>query len=220
MYALVRPGPYACAEWEEGGYPAWLSIKPGMVQREMGPVLPYSDPYMTKVEAIVAKHQLGRGGNVFLLQLENEHSRGWGTDVEDPYLKHLDDQARANGIEIPMFNSGLHHSHDPSGETPFPSGRVPVVQHRVLDRLDRQIRRNGSRHAGGENPRLLEGHRLRRRGVQLLHGARRHQLRLLRGTRLKRPTITPPLSARPASCVPSTSLRAGRPASRKASRRS
>ncbi len=125
MYALVRPGPYACAEWEEGGYPAWLSIKPGMVQREMGPVLPFSDPYMNKIEGIVAKHQLSRGGNVFLLQLENEHSRGWGTDVDDPYLKYLDDQARANGIEIPMFNSGLHHSQDPSGETPFPLAPSP-----------------------------------------------------------------------------------------------
>ena len=125
MYALVRPGPYACAEWEEGGYPAWVSIKPGMVQREMGPVLPVSDPYMTRVEGIVARHQLNHGGNVFLLQLENEHSRGWGTDVDDPYLKYLDDQARANGIEIPMFNSGLHHSHDPSGETPFPVTPCP-----------------------------------------------------------------------------------------------
>ena len=125
MHALVRPGPYACAEWEEGGYPAWVSIKPGMVQREMGPVLPCSDPYMTKVEEIVARHQLNHGGNVFLLQLENEHSRGWGTDVDDPYLKYLDDQARANGIEIPMFNSGLHHSHDPSGETPFPVTPCP-----------------------------------------------------------------------------------------------
>ncbi len=125
MYALVRPGPYACAEWEEGGYPAWLSIKPGMVQREMGPVLAYSDPYMDKMEEIVARHQVNRGGNVFLLQLENEHSRGWGTQVDDPYLQYLDDQARRNGIEIPMFNSGLHHSHDPSGETPFPPGASP-----------------------------------------------------------------------------------------------
>ena len=125
MYALVRPGPYACAEWEEGGYPAWVSIKPGMIQREMGPVLAVSDPYMNKMEEIIARHQVNRGGNVFLLQLENEHSRGWGTDVDDPYLKYLDDQARANGIEIPMFNSGLHHSHDPSGEKPFEPGASP-----------------------------------------------------------------------------------------------
>ena len=125
MYALVRVGPYACAEWEEGGYPSWLTVKPGMIQREMGPSLPYSDAYLNKVEGIVAKHQLNHGGSVFMVQLENEHSRGWGTQVLDPYLKYLDDQARKNGIEVPMFNSGLHHSQDPAGEVPFPIDPSP-----------------------------------------------------------------------------------------------
>jgi hypothetical protein len=125
MYALVRVGPYSCAEWEEGGYPAWLTVKPGMIQREMGPTLPYSDAHLAKVEAIVAKHQVNHGGSVIMVQLENEHSRGWGTDVDDPYLKYLDDQARTNGIEVPIFNSGLHHSQDPAGEVPFPTGSSP-----------------------------------------------------------------------------------------------
>ena len=67
----------------------------------------------------MAKHQLHHGGSVFMVQLENEHSNGWGTQVIDPYLKYLDDQADRNGIEVPTFNSGLHHSHDPSGDAPF-----------------------------------------------------------------------------------------------------
>ena len=125
MYALARVGPYSCAEWEEGGYPAWLTVKPGMTEREMGPSVPYSDPHLAKVEGIVAKQQVNHGGPVFMVQLENEHSRGWGTQVLDPYLKYLDDQARANGIEVPMFNSGLHHSQDPAGEVPFPVDPSP-----------------------------------------------------------------------------------------------
>ena len=24
LYVILRPGPYICAEWEFGGYPAWL----------------------------------------------------------------------------------------------------------------------------------------------------------------------------------------------------
>ena len=24
LYVILRPGPYVCAEWEFGGYPAWL----------------------------------------------------------------------------------------------------------------------------------------------------------------------------------------------------
>jgi beta-galactosidase len=125
MYALVRPGPYACAEWDEGGFPAWMNTVPGAVQREMGPNVPDEDVYLKKVEGIIAQHQVNHGGNVFLVQVENEHRPEWGTEAKDPYLKHLDDGARANGIEVPMFNSGLHHSSEPSGEEPFPVGTSP-----------------------------------------------------------------------------------------------
>ena len=125
MYALVRPGPYACAEWEEGGYPAWLNADPSMIQREMGPSVPYAKAYLKKVYGIIAKHQVNQGGNVFLVQIENEHRPEWGTEATDPYLKYLDDQARANGIEVPMFNSGLHHGNEPAGEAPFSVGTSP-----------------------------------------------------------------------------------------------
>ncbi len=125
MFALARVGPYSCAEWELGGYPAWLTVKPGMTEREMGPSVAYSDPHLDKVEKIVAAHQVNHGGSVILVQLENEHSQGWGTQVIDPYLKYLDDQATRNGIEVPTFNSGLHHSADPSGEVPFPVDPSP-----------------------------------------------------------------------------------------------
>ena len=126
MYAIVRVGPYSCAEWDHGGFPAWLTIKPGMTLRDNDPTfLQYADPHLAVVEKIVAKHQVNHGGNVILVQIENEHPRGWGTDENDPYLKHLYDQARANGLEVPLFLSGLHHGSDPSGETPYPVGASP-----------------------------------------------------------------------------------------------
>ena len=96
-----------------------------MILREMGPSVPYSDAYLKKVYGIIAKHQINHGGNVFLVQIENEHRPEWGTEANDPYLKYLDTQARTDGIEVPMFNSGLHHSHEPAGETPFQVGTSP-----------------------------------------------------------------------------------------------
>ncbi len=27
LYAIVRPAPYICAEWENGGFPAWLTAR-------------------------------------------------------------------------------------------------------------------------------------------------------------------------------------------------
>ena len=104
-----------------------------MIEREIGPSVAYSDPHLDVVEKIVAKHQLNHGGSVFMVQLENEHPQGWGTQMTDPYLKHLDDQADRNGIEVPTFNSGIHHSTDP------PSAK----------RRSRSIRRPGTAPSSG-----------------------------------------------------------------------
>jgi len=125
MYAIVRVGPYSCAEWEHGGFPGWLTIKPGIQLRNQDPQYNrYADEHLAKVEAIVAKHQIHKGGNVLMVQLENEHPRGWGTDKE-PHLMHLYEQARKAGLEIPLFFSGLHHGGDPSGESPYAKGASP-----------------------------------------------------------------------------------------------
>ena len=125
MYAIVRVGPYSCAEWEHGGFPAWLTAKRGMTLRDSGSeFLKYCDPHLAFVEKIVAKHQINHGGNVIMVQLENEHPKGWGGEGND-YLKHLYEEARKNGLEIPLFFSGLHHGSDPSGETPYKVGTSP-----------------------------------------------------------------------------------------------
>jgi len=126
MYAIVRVGPYSCAEWDNGGFPAWLTIKPGMTLRDSGPAYDAAvDLHLAQVEKIVARHQINHGGSVIMAQLENEHPHGWGMDDKDPYLKHLYEQARANGLEIPLFLSGLHHGNDPAGERPFTPGASP-----------------------------------------------------------------------------------------------
>lgn len=126
MYAVVRVGPYSCAEWDQGGFPAWLTVKPGITLRDSGADFDkYAFEHLDQVEKIVAKHQINHGGNVIMVQLENEHPRGWGMDEKFPYLAHLVDQARTNGLEIPMFLSGLHHGNDPAGNSPFTVGASP-----------------------------------------------------------------------------------------------
>jgi beta-galactosidase len=37
MQAIVRPGPYVCAEWDLGGIPAWLLAEPGIKLRTTDP---------------------------------------------------------------------------------------------------------------------------------------------------------------------------------------
>jgi len=37
LYVILRPGPYACAEWEFGGFPAWLLKDRSTVVRSRDP---------------------------------------------------------------------------------------------------------------------------------------------------------------------------------------
>ena len=34
LYAIVRVGPYYCAEWDSGGYPLWLHFKDNLLLRQ------------------------------------------------------------------------------------------------------------------------------------------------------------------------------------------
>ncbi|HLJ53694.1 MAG TPA: beta-galactosidase [Chthonomonadaceae bacterium] len=122
MYAIVRVGPYVCAEWDSGGYPVWLRFKPGIRVREDNPPFEAAvDRWYEMVMPIVARQQIHRGGAVIMVQLENEHPRGWGREMPDGYFRRLRDKAVALGLEVPYFFSGLHHGSDPAGGRPWDS---------------------------------------------------------------------------------------------------
>ncbi len=122
LYATVRVGPYVCAEWDSGGYPVWLRFKPGLSVREANaPFEAAVDRYFEHIFPIIAANQISHGGAVILVQLENEHPKGWGTTVADPYFRHLQEKALSLGLQVPYFFSGLHHASDPAGNTPWDS---------------------------------------------------------------------------------------------------
>ncbi|NNM86390.1 MAG: hypothetical protein HKL96_11620 [Phycisphaerales bacterium] len=119
MYALVRCGPYDCAEWDDGGYPLWLAMQPGVVVRRDDPA--FMNPlrvFWNKLLPIVAANQINHGGAVILVQLENEDN-AWGTDMPSKYYRDLYAMARRHGIQVPLFFSGMHHGFDPAGHNPF-----------------------------------------------------------------------------------------------------
>jgi beta-galactosidase len=114
LYATVRAGPYVCAEWDFGGYPVWLKFKPSFKVRANNPEwLGWNDHWYEKILPIVASHQVNHGGNVVMVQLENEHPLGWGVITNNPYFVHLNDEAVKLGIEVPHFMSGEHHGASP-----------------------------------------------------------------------------------------------------------
>ena len=103
LYAIVRPGPFICAEWEAGGFPAWL-----LADRNMRLRCNYA-PYMQKVEryfkrlfAELSPCAIENGGNVILWQVENEYG-SYGNDKE--YLRRLVEIYRENGIAGQLFTA-------------------------------------------------------------------------------------------------------------------
>jgi beta-galactosidase len=124
LYAIARPGPYNCAEWLAGGIPQWLTAKGVPIRNDSADFLAAADRYYEKIVPIIAKHQIHKGGSVLWMQIENEHPNGWGTEG-NAYLKHLYDKARALGMEVPLYHSGMHHATDPAGTTPFGNRTYP-----------------------------------------------------------------------------------------------
>jgi len=117
MYAIVRVGPYYCAEWDNGGYPLWLKFKPGLRVREPNALFEkYVGRFFDRLLPIVFSNQIHKGGAVIMVQLENEHPAGWGTDEPNSYFSFLRKKALALGLAVPYFFSGLHHASDPAGD--------------------------------------------------------------------------------------------------------
>ena len=104
------------------------------IRNDSADFLAAADRYYEKIVPIIAKHQIHKGGSVLWMQIENEHPDGWGTEG-NAYLKHLYDKARALGMEVPLYYSGMHHATDPAGTTPFGNRTYPWFSTRVLVRL-------------------------------------------------------------------------------------
>ena len=100
MHAIVRPGPYICAEWDNGGLPAWLFRDPEVGVRRSEPrYLEAVSDYLRHVYDIVAPRQVDTGGSVILVQIENEYG-AYGSDAE--YLAELVRVTREAGITVPL----------------------------------------------------------------------------------------------------------------------
>lgn len=100
MHAIVRPGPYICAEWDNGGLPAWLFTDPAVGIRRSEPVFVAAlTRYLRNVLDIVRPLQVTDGGPVLLVQVENEYG-AYGDDKE--YLRQLVDVIREAGITVPL----------------------------------------------------------------------------------------------------------------------
>lgn len=95
LWVILRPGPYSCAEWEMGGMPWWLLKNKDIRLRSQDPA--YIKPAMRfqrEIEKQLRPYKLENGGNIILVQVENEFG-SYG--VDKPYMAELRDSLRCIG---------------------------------------------------------------------------------------------------------------------------
>ncbi|MCD9025699.1 beta-galactosidase [Cohnella silvisoli] len=115
LYIILRPGPYICSEWDFGGYPAWLSSKEGILYRTNEPTYSiYYKRYFARALPPLAALDATRGGNIILIQNENEHHM-----PEIPgrlsYFHDIDQAFREAGFRIPIINCNRFVDSEPTG---------------------------------------------------------------------------------------------------------
>lgn len=117
LYIIIRPSPYICSEWEFGGLPAWLLRDRNMRLRcSYEPYLRAVKDYYNELIPKLVPYQNDRGGNIILMQIENEYGY-YGNDTA--YLEFLRDTMRELGITVPFVTSD-----GPWSEPIFRSGMV------------------------------------------------------------------------------------------------
>lgn len=114
LLVIFRPGPYICAERDNGGLPYWLFTKyPGIKVRTNDPN--YIAEVRTWYDVLFAKitpYLYGRGGNIIMVQVENEYGVFEACDndymvwLRDETKKHVNEDAVLFTVDIPNERFG------------------------------------------------------------------------------------------------------------------
>jgi beta-galactosidase len=116
LWVILRPGPYVCAEWEFGGYPAWLLNNPIILIRSSDPK--FMEPatrWIHRLGQELAPLQAGNGGPILLVQVENEYG-SFGAD-------HAYMEANRQALVDAGFTKAQLYTAD--GPAQVPNGSLP-----------------------------------------------------------------------------------------------
>ena len=109
LNVLLRAGPYACAEWEFGGFPAWLLKDPRMsrvLRTNDDAFMVPAERYIRRLAQETSPLLIANGGPILAVQVENEYGN-FGN--EKPYMQHMLKIFQATG-----WRDSLLYTVDPS----------------------------------------------------------------------------------------------------------
>ena len=113
MFAIFRPGPYICGEWEFGGLPSWLlHDQPMFLRSSFAPYQERAEIILHEIISRVKHLQFftesgSKGGPIIMTQIENEYGNsGYGDHPRDKeHLRFLKSVLRQEGVESLLFTS-------------------------------------------------------------------------------------------------------------------
>jgi hypothetical protein len=105
LWAILRPGPYVCAEWDFGGIPSYLLRIPDLKVRCLDPrYMAAAERYMRRLAAVVRPLLVTNGGPILMLQVENEYG-SYGNDRA--YMQRLRQVWLGAGIDVPFSTADV-----------------------------------------------------------------------------------------------------------------
>jgi beta-galactosidase len=101
LWVILRPGPYACAEWEMGGLPWWLLKFDDIQLRTRDPrFVDAARRYLKEVGRVLGPLQITQGGPILMVQVENEYG-SYGKDAD--YMGDMRQALLDGGFNVPLF---------------------------------------------------------------------------------------------------------------------
>ncbi len=108
MWAVLRPGPYCCAEVDYGGIPYWTAKgdNASVKIRSTDPkYLAWEKRYIDRLGKEIADMQVTKGGPLLMVQMENEYGMVAGVANTGGYdaVKSLQPIFRGAGFDVPLY---------------------------------------------------------------------------------------------------------------------